>query len=177
MTHTWKFDQQHSNVGFVVKHMMFSKVRGQFASWNGHLEYDPDNPTDTSVVAAIETSSVDTGVEDRDDHLRSEDFFASELHPEMRFESTNVSSDGDNLTVEGNLTIRDVTHPVILDVERLGEGVDPWGNTRIGFSATGRINRKDFGLTWNQTLETGGVLVGKDVDIEIEVQAVEQSEG
>jgi len=169
----WTFDNQHSSVGFVVRHMMFAKVRGTFSDWDAAMAWDPEHPEDTTVTATIRTASVSTGVDDRDAHLRSDDFFACEEYPEMTFESTSVTADGGDIEMTGDLTIRDVTQPVTLDVSYNGSGTDPWGNERAGFTATGTINRKDFGLKWNQALESGGVLVGDTVTIDIEVEALE----
>lgn len=170
-THTWNFDNSHSTVGFMVKHMMFAKVRGQFTDWSGSLSYDPENVASASVEATIQIGSVDTANEQRDGHLKSGDFFAAEEFPTMTFKSSGWSNDGGKLIVNGDLTIRGTTRTVALHVTENGTGVDPWGNKRIGFSATTVINRKDFGLNWNAALEAGGVLVGEEVTIDIEVQA------
>lgn len=175
-TKEWNFDNAHSQIGFTIKHMMFAKVRGQFNEWAGSFTFDPEDPAHSKVSASIQIASVDTGNEQRDEHLRSEDFFNAEEFPEMTFESTKWKKNGDEYTVEGNLTIRDVTKPITLDVEQTGTGTDPWGNTRTAFTASTTLNRKEFGLTWNQALETGGVLVGEDVNVQIEVQAVEASQ-
>jgi polyisoprenoid-binding protein YceI len=169
----WNFDQAHSNVGFTIKHMMFAKVRGSFGEWEGSFTFDPEDLEHSKVSASIQVSSIDTGNGQRDDHLRSGDFFDTEAFPAIAFESTKWSGSGSDYTVEGNLTIRDVTKPVTLEVERTGTGTDPWGNTRTAFTASTTIDRKEFGLTWNQALEAGGVLVGEKVNVEIEVQAVE----
>lgn len=169
----WNFDNAHSRVGFTIKHMMFAKVRGQFNEWEGSFTFDPKDPAHSKVSATIKIDSIDTGNDQRDEHLRSGDFFNAEEYPAMTFESTKWTKNGDNYNVEGNLTIRDVTKPVTLDVEQSGTGTDPWGNTRTAFNVSTTINRKEFGLTWNQALETGGVLVGEDVNVQIEVQAVE----
>jgi polyisoprenoid-binding protein YceI len=171
----WNFDPAHSTVGFRVRHMMFSKVSGKFSNWNGHFEFDPESPSNSNVKVDIDASSIDTGVADRDGHLRSADFFNAETHPSLTFESTAFETTGkDTFKLMGHLTIRGATLPVELDVDFHGQGTDPWGNTRVGFSARGSISRKEFGLTWNQALEAGGVLVGDTVELELEVQAVKQ---
>lgn len=165
-------DLAHSAIHFSVRHMMFAKVRGTFDDWKADLSLDPHELTRSSVEADIDASSIDTGVEDRDNHLRSADFLDVEKYPRIRFKSTAVEKAGDKYRVKGDLTIRDTTRPVTLEVEALGTGKDPWGNQRMGFSASTRINRKDFGLAWNQALETGGVLVGEEITVEIETEVV-----
>jgi polyisoprenoid-binding protein YceI len=151
---------------------MISKVRGSFDKWTGTFQYDESDPTSTQIDVRIEAASINTKEDKRDAHLRSPDFFDVESHPELRFKSTLVRQDGDDYVVAGELTIRGVTRAVELTVERLGSGRDPWGGERAGFSAKTSINRKDFGLTWNQALETGGVLVGEKVEITLDVEAV-----
>ena len=169
---TWNFDPAHSEIGFKVRHMMFSKVSGVFHDWQGTFEFDPENPSYTKVSVDIDTSTIDTRNDDRDGHLKSGDFFDVETHPTIHFESTAVEKvDAGTLKMSGQLTIRDTTREVELDVEYHGKAVDPWGNDRVGFTATTTINRKDFGLTWNQALEAGGVLVGDKVEVELQVQA------
>lgn len=169
----WNFDPVHSEITFKVRHMMFSKVSGLFEKWEGEFAFDPDNPTDGGVRAEIDAAGIDTGNDDRDEHLRSGDFLDVENHPELVFESTDIELTGDDeLEMRGDLTIRDETRPVVLDVEYHGKATDPWGNDRIGFTATTELNRKDFGLTWNQALEAGGVLVGDTVEVELNVQAI-----
>lgn len=173
---TWTIDNTHSSVGFTVRHMVFAKVRGTFKTWRAELNLDED-VSKSSVKVSIDTGSVDTGVDQRDGHLKSPDFFDAAKFPAMTFVSRKVTAGkGDRFSVEGDLTIRDVTRPVTLEVEALGRGKDPWGNQRAGFQATARIDRREFGLTWNQALEAGGVLVGENVDIEINLQAVAQAE-
>lgn len=169
----WTIDTAHSEVAFSVRHMMFSKVRGTFGEWKSSFHYDPEDPSKSTVQAEIAAASIDTSNEDRDNHLRSDDFFSAETFPTIRFESTSVAPEGDDMRVEGNLTIRDTTHPVTLAVSRVGSGVDPWGNKRVGFHGTAKISRKAFGLTWNQALEAGGVLVGDEISIELTVQAMQ----
>jgi len=168
------FDPAHTSVNFSVKHMMVTTVRGQFRQFDGALNYDADNIENSTVEATIQVESINTGQEQRDGHLRSPDFFDVETYPTMTFKSRKVEKTGDNTAkVTGDLTIRDVTSPVTLDVEFLGEHPNPLsGQNVLGFEATGKINREDFGLTWNQAIETGGVLIGKDVKITLDVQAV-----
>lgn len=173
----WHIDPTHTNAEFVVTHMMFSKVRGRFTDVSGTIDYNPDDIAQGSVTASINVASVDTGVADRDNHLRSGDFFDADNFPQLKFRSTSIVDKGNGRAViKGDLTIRDVTRPVELDAEFLGKGTNPWGMEVAGFSANTKINREDFGLTWNQVLETGGVLVSKDVEIVLNVQAVLQTE-
>jgi polyisoprenoid-binding protein YceI len=173
---TWEIDPAHTQVEFEVKHMMFAKVRGSFTSFEGSIDIgSDDNMTGSKASVRIESSSIDTGNAERDKHLRSGDFFDTEQYPELRFESRTVDPrDDGGLDVTGDLTIRDVTHTVLLDVTESGRGTDPWGGERIGFTASTMIDRRDFGLEWNQALEAGGVLVGHDVRIVLEVQAIRQ---
>lgn len=177
----WFIDPVHSEVQFTARHMMVSKVRGRFRDISGVIVID-EVPERSSVEATIVVASIDTGDETRDEHLRSSDFLDVERFPVARFTSLCVSpaapfspSDFDKWQLEGNLTIRDVTRVVSLEVELGGVAVDPWGKVRAGFRAWTEINREDFGITWNQTLETGGFLVGKSVQIEIEIEAVRQA--
>jgi len=172
----WKVDAAHSAVNLTVRHMVISKVRGHFARWNATLALDEADLARSSVEVEIEAASIDTGVGDRDAHLRSADFLDVEHHPSIGYRSRRVEvvSPG-RLRVVGDLSIRGVTREVPLDVEVGGQGKDPWGNLRAGFSATASFNRKDFGLAWNQVLETGGVLVADRVDVEIELQAIRQA--
>jgi len=165
-------DPAHSAIQFSVRHMMFAKVRGRFGSWNADLSLEPDELVKSAVEATIDASSIDTGVADRDKHLRSADFLDVENYPQIRFKSTAVEKSGDKYRVKGDLTIRATTRPVTLEVETLGTGKDPWGNQRMGLAARASINRKDFGLSWNQALETGGVLVGEEIQVEIETEVV-----
>lgn len=177
-TTTWQIDPAHTQVEFVVKHMMFAKVRGRFSAVEGSIALGSDGDVgDANVSVTIDAASVDTGNGQRDEHLRSGDFFDVEQFPTLTFESREVKRvNDDTLAVHGDLTIRDVTKPVILDVTETGRGIDPWGNTRAGYQASTKIDRSDFGLTWNQALEAGGVLVGDEVTISLEVQAVEQTD-
>lgn len=170
---TWNIDKAHSAADFVVKHMMFATVRGTFRDMEGVIEFDPANPGAARVEAKIVANSVSTGVNDRDNHLRSPDFFDVANYPYITFSSKGVAAaDATHATITGDLTIRNVTREVTLHVEFLGAGNNPWGMQVAGFSATTSINREDFGLTWNQVLETGGVLVGKEIKIELDVQAI-----
>lgn len=172
-TYKFEFDPTHSQVGFVVRHMMFAKVRGQFDAWDGELILDRENPANSTVRATIQAASINTGVGDRDNHLRSPDFFDVEGHPTLEFRGHSFEKRLGGYLVHGTLAIRGTTKPVTLEVDDLGSGIDPWGNTRVGLAARTKIHRKDFGLTWNQALEAGGVLVGDEVAIEIDVQAVQ----
>jgi polyisoprenoid-binding protein YceI len=175
-TNNWDIDTVHSGINFTVRHMVVSKVRGRFGKFSGELSVDArddDDLTRSSVSVAIEAASIDTGNAQRDGHLRSPDFLNAEAFPELRFRSTRIEKRGkDRYTVTGDLTIRDVTREVALDVEYGGRAKDPWGNQRVGFVATASLDRKDFGLRWNQALETGGVVIGERVDIELELQGV-----
>ena len=167
---SWTFDPAHTSIGFTVKHLMAAKVRGSFKSFAGSISQG-DDAASTSAAVTIEAASIDTGVEDRDNHLRSPDFLDVENHPQITFETTSIAQSGAGFTVTGDLTIRGVTKPVTLDMTYGGIVSDPWGNAKAIFSGETKINREEFGLTWNQALEAGGWLVGKDVAIEVEVQA------
>src|SRR5688572_15146010 len=160
---TWKIDSTHTNASFAVRHMMVSTVRGRLGTASGTLEFDSANPTASHVEVDISAASIDTGVVDRDNHLRSADFLDVENHPTIFFRSTKVEVTGkDEGKIHGDLTIRGVTKPVVLETTFLGESKSPWGNQVAGFEAKTKINREEFGLTWNAALETGGVVVGKD---------------
>jgi polyisoprenoid-binding protein YceI len=170
---TWTIDPAHSAVSFVTRHLMVSKVRGHFNEYNADLLI-AERPEDSKVDVTISAASVDTGDEGRDGHLRSADFFDVETYPKITFRTLSVEPKGDeDWLVHGELTVRNVTKPVDLDVEFAGVTEDPWGNTRAGFSATTEIDREDFGLTWNQPLAGGGVLVGKRIKLEIEVELIQ----
>ena len=172
-TSSWNLDTVHSGINFTVRHMVVSKVRGRFARFSGTVALDESDLTRSSVEATIDAASIDTGTAQRDDHLRSADFLDVERFPEIRFLSTRIEKvSGDRYRLTGELTIHGVTRSVALEAEYGGRGKDPWGNERVGFTAKGAIDRKDFGLVWNQALETGGVLVSARVDLELEVQAV-----
>jgi len=170
---TYAIDATHSNVEFAVKHMMITTVKGRFADVKGTVEI-PQVGT-PKVDVTIGAASIDTRVDARDNHLRSGDFFDVEKYPTLRFVSTGAKKTDDGYTLVGDLTIRDVTKPVTLTVSEEGAGVDPWGNQKAAFSATGKINRADFGLTWNAALETGGVLVSEDVKLSFDVQLIRQA--
>jgi len=175
-TNVWALDTAHSGISFSVRHMVVAKVRGRFATWTGTVELDEADPTRSRVEVQIDAGSIDTGVEQRDQHLRSKDFLDVEQFPTLRFQSKRIENvRGDRLDVIGELTLHGVTREVTLAVERGGQAKDPWGNQRAGFSATTSILRSDFGLTWNQALETGGVLVADRIDIELDVQAVQSA--
>jgi polyisoprenoid-binding protein YceI len=173
-TTTWKLDPAHSAAEFKVKHMMISNVKGSFSNLSGVLIEDPVDPRQSSIEASIDVSTLSTGDAQRDGHLKSADFFDVEKFPTMTFKSTLVKKIGQHEhAVTGDLTLHGVTRPVTFAVEGpSAPGKDPWGNTRIGLLATTKINRKDFGLAWNAALETGGVLVGEDVSITLDVQFV-----
>jgi polyisoprenoid-binding protein YceI len=171
---TWILDASHSEVGFSVRHMMISKVRGHFNVKEATL-VAPENPLEATLEAKVDASSLDTKDEGRDGHLRSADFFDVETYPEITFTSTGVRVEGGDFLVDGDLTIKDVTKPVTFEVDFGGFGTDPWGNYKAGATAKTVINREDFGLTWNAALETGGVLVGKDVTIELDLQGSVQA--
>lgn len=170
---SYAIDPSHSAVEFVVRHLGLAKVRGRFATFEGAIAVAED-VTDSRVDVTMQAGSIDTGEADRDGHLRSGDFLDVETHPTLEFHSTGVRQDGDRWLVDGDLTITGTSRPVTLEVEFEGGARDPWGYERVGFNAETRINREDFGLTWNQALETGGWLVGKEVRIELTVQAVKQ---
>ncbi|GEJ58850.1 YceI family protein [Anaeromyxobacter diazotrophicus] len=173
---SWQVDGAHSSVNLTVRHMVISKVRGHFAKWSAKLALDTADLARSSVEVAIDAASIDTGVADRDQHLRSPDFLDAQKYPALTYKSRRVEVlSPERLRIVGDLTIRNVTREVALEVEYGGQGKDPWGNQRAGFTATASLNRKDFGLTWNQALETGGVLVADRVDVEIELQAIKQA--
>jgi polyisoprenoid-binding protein YceI len=169
----YDIDTTHSTVGFKVKHMMVSNVRGQFGDFAGSFTWDAANPQASTVNATIQVASIDTDNEKRDEHLRNADFFDAPTHPTMTFVSTRLEPKGDDLYVmHGDLTLRGVTRPVVLDLEFLGEMSDPKAGTRVGWEARGVINRRDFGVDWSRTLDSGGVVVGDDVTIELAVQGI-----
>ena len=178
---TWQLDPTHSAVEFAVKHMMMTTVRGRFKDVKATLTGDRDHPEAAGVEATIDTGSIDTGSPDRDTHLRSADFFDAERFPHIRFSARKIEgkppkTEGDRFRLAGDLTIRDSTMPVVLDCEYEGRGTDPWGNTRAGFTFRTELDRQEWGLRWNQALETGGVLVANKVRIEGEVQFVRDGE-
>lgn len=173
----WNLDSTHSRVGFAVRHMMVSTVRGEFKKFGGTLQLDEQDFTRSKIIGEVEVASIDTGVKDRDDHLRSADFFDVANHPVIRFESRRIEhKGGSEYRIIGDLTIRGVTREVVLDAEYGGIQKNPWGQTVTGLSATGKIDRRDFGLTWNAVLETGGVVVADTVKLELEFEAVQVAE-
>lgn len=169
---TWTVDPAHSEIAFVARHLMVSKVRGRFNTFEGEIVTAP-NPLDSTVTATVDLSSVTTGQEQRDNHLRSSDFFEIDKHPKMTYRSTGIRQDGEDIVMDGELTIKDVTRPVPLKLEinGFGPGIAP-GETRAGFTATGEINRRDFNVNWNAALESGGLVVGDRVQIQLEIEAV-----
>lgn len=174
-TSTWAIDASHTNVEFAVKHMMISTVKGSFSDVSGEIILDEENFENSKVWVEIGVASITTRDEKRDEHLRSADFFNAEKYPKMRFVSTAVKpGKGDEFTVIGDLTIMETTMPVEIRAEKTGVGTSPWGQTVMGFVGNTKINRKDFGLTWNVALETGGVLVGDEIRIHLEVEAIKQ---
>ena len=170
----WEIDNSHSHITFTVRHMVFAKVRGAFKSWKAKLDL-ADDLAKSSVEVEIDAASIDTNEEKRDGHLRSADFFDAEKFPKLTFRSKAVEKKGDKLALLGELTIRGVTQPVTLEIEETGRGKDPWGQQRVAFSGHTKIKRGDFGLKWNQALEAGGVLVGEDVQIDVDVEAVQKA--
>jgi len=172
---TWNIDKTHSEVGFSVRHMMISNVRGKFEKFDADVELDPKNLEAAKVTATIETASVNTGVEQRDAHLRSPDFFDSEQHPKMVFTSKKVKQSGSDFEVTGTLSIRGTEHDITLKGEVEGPAKDPYGNQRLGFNLSGEIEREKWGLNWNQALEAGGVMVAKKVKLAIEGQLIQKA--
>lgn len=173
--HTWQVDNAHTLVEFSVKHLMIATVKGRFGGVSGAVTLDEANPANSSAEISIDATSIDTGVEQRDAHLRSADFFDAENHPTLRFVSKRIAGDlASDFTLIGDLTIRGITREVALKATNGGRATDPWGNDKIAFSATGKLNRLDYGLKWNAVLETGGVTVGNEVKIQIEAQLVRQ---
>jgi polyisoprenoid-binding protein YceI len=175
----WNIDSTHAQAGFSAKHMMVTTVRGTFNKVSGVIHFDPANPAAASVEAVIDTTSMSsTGLDQRDQHLKSPDFLDIEKFPAITFKSTSVApyDNGSRAKITGDLTIKDVTRPVELDAEFHGSAKNPWGNTVAGFGATTKINREDFGLTWNMALEAGGWLVGKDINITLDVEVIQEAE-
>lgn len=171
-TERWTIDTSHSTVDFVVRHMVVSKTRGTFTDWSGSIEVDKEDPAKSTVSATIAVASIDTRDKKRDGHLISADFFDAEKYPTIEFKSRRIDGNGELFKVIGDLTIHDKTHEVVLDADYNGLNQDPWGNTRVHYSARTTINRKDFDLGWNQALEAGGLLIGETVTIEIEIEAL-----
>jgi polyisoprenoid-binding protein YceI len=171
----WEIDSSHSSLHFSVRHLVIARVRGSFARWSGTLRVPDGDFSKATVDVTIDASSIDTRAADRDGHLKSPDFFEVAQYPELRFVGTRVRPRAEGeIDVVGELTVKGITREVILHVEQHGQAKDPWGNVRAAFTAKTSIDRKDFGLTWNQVLETGGVMVGDRVDIEAEIEAVKQ---
>ena len=173
---SWQIDSAHSQIQFSVRHMMISNVRGRFENFTGVVEFNEQDPTQSKVDVQIEAASVNTREAQRDGHLKSPDFFNADKYPYLTFKSRRIEkTDATHGRVVGDLTIRDVTKEVVLNVEYAGQAKSPWGTTSAGFSATTKINRKDWGLTWNQTLETGGVLVGDEISVNVDLEIVKQA--
>ena len=169
----WNLDPVHTHIGFSVKHMMVTTVRGQFRAYRGTVRLDPKDFSRSSFEGEIDVASIDTGVADRDNHLRSNDFFDAPNHPKIKFKSSRIEAKGEGeYVVHGDITIRGVTKPIALDVEFHGTSKNPYGKTVAGLTASGSINRKDFGVSFNALLETGGVAVGEKVKLEVEVEVV-----
>ena len=170
VTTKWAIDTAHSEIQFKVKHMMLTNVTGQFTQFSGEIEMEENQLETAHVSFTAETSSISTGNDQRDGHLRGEDFFNSEVYPQIKFTNGKIVNSTTGLMLTGDMTIRDTTNRVELPVEFGGLGIDPWGNQKLGFSINGKINRKDFGLVWNSALEAGGFLVSDDVRIIAEIQ-------
>ena len=176
-TTTWTVDPAHAELGFAVRHLMINNVRGRFGKVEGRVDVDEANPNNSKVDVTVDVSSIDTRQEMRDNHLRSADFFDAANHPTMHFVSKRIIGDvNSDFTVIGDLTIRGTTREIELDAHLEGRGRDNWGNERAGFSATGKLNRHDFGLNWNQALEAGGVTVGAEVKISLDVELMHKLE-
>ena len=173
---TWTLDPTHSALTFSVRHMVISKVRGHFGKFTLDAKLDPQDLPASSAQLSVDVGSLDTGVADRDGHLRSPDFFDAAAHPALTFVSRKVTvQDQERFSLQGDLTIRGTTRPVTLQGEFGGTGKDPWGNTRAGFTLKGSLDRREFGLTWNQALEAGGVLVGEKVEVEAELELIRKA--
>ena len=175
ITGTYTIDPTHTHVGFTARHAMVTTVRGAFKTFEGSAVVDTANPAASSVNLSIDVSSIDTGVADRDGHLVSADFFDAATYPTITFASTAVERDGAEWSITGDLTIKDVTKPVTIVFEETGSAQDPFGNTRVGFEGEVAVNRKDWGLTWNAALETGGVLVSEKIKLEFDVSAIKSA--
>lgn len=175
ITGDYTIDQTHTRLGFSTRHAMVTTVRGQFTDFAGTAHIDTANPSASNVSLTIQTASIDTGVADRDGHLKSADFFDAENNPVITYTSTKVERDGDTWTITGDLVIKGVSKPVTIEFESTGSAQDPFGNVRVGFEGAATINRKDWGLTWNAALETGGVLVSEKIKLEFDVSAIKNS--
>jgi polyisoprenoid-binding protein YceI len=174
-TGTWVIDPAHTNLGFSARHAMVAKVRGNFDEFAGTFTIDGANPANSSAELTIQAASIDTKTADRDAHLKSADFLDVDVYPTITFASTAVALQGNDIVITGDLTIHGVTRPVDVTYELVGISQDPWGNTRIGFEGSAKISRKDFGLVWNAALETGGVLVGDEIKLSLDVEATKQA--
>lgn len=174
LTGDYVIDPSHSRIGFQARHMMVAKVRGQFNSFEGILRLNADDPTDSYGKVTIKAGSVDTASGPRDEHLRSGDFLGDSEHPDITFATTRIEADGEDFKVVGDLTIREVTKPVTFNVEMVGYGLDAYGNTRVGFEGATKIDRHDWGVSWNAAIETGGVVVSDKVVLEFEISAIKQ---
>jgi len=173
----WAFDQSHSEIGFSVTHMVIADVDGQFHKYDGTVESNGENWKNTNITFNIDVASIDTDNEDRDKHLRSDDFFNAEKYPQITFVGKSMKKVGENkYKLTGDFTMRDVTKEITLDVENKGTITDPWGNTRTGFKINGTVNRMDYGVKWSKSLDTGGLVVGNEVEIEISVELIKQDE-
>jgi len=170
----YTLDVAHTRLGFSARHAMVTTVRGAFKDFEGTAHVDTANPANSKVELTIKADSIDTGVADRDAHLRSGDFFEVETYPELTFDSTEVSRDGDDWTITGDLTVKGITKPVTIEFESTGSARDPFGNLRIGFEGHTTLSRKDWGLTWNAALETGGFLVSDKVKLEFDISAIQK---
>jgi polyisoprenoid-binding protein YceI len=175
LTGDYTIDASHSRLGFSARHAMVTTVRGQFGDFDGAAHVDAENPAASTVALTIRAASIATGTADRDGHLTSGDFFDVENHPELTFTSTSVERDGTDWTITGDLTIKEVTKSVTIPFEETGTAVDPFGNTRVGFEGATTINRKDWDLTWNAALETGGVLVSEKIKLEFDISAIKNA--
>jgi polyisoprenoid-binding protein YceI len=172
----WNVDATHSSIDFTIRHMMIAKVKGSFNSFEAQIEADPEDLTTANVQFSIDLSSIDTRNADRDNHLRTGDFFDIEQYPKMTFQSTSITKKGDGeYNVTGNVSLHGVTRPETFTVSFEGAGKDPWGNDKVGFSGNGSLKRSDYGLTYNAALETGGVLIGDEVKVFIEIEAAKQA--
>ena len=174
---SWQIDSSHSHIQFSVRHMMISRVKGTFETFTGTVGLDEANPNNTVVNVSIDAASINTRDGQRDGHLKSPDFLDTVTFPALTFVSTKVEkTDATHAKLHGNLTIRDITRPVVLDVEYVGQAKSPWGTVSAGFSASTKINRTEWNLVWNQALETGGILVGEEISIDIDLELVKQPE-
>ena len=173
---TYTIDPTHSEINFKIKHLMITNVSGSFTKFEGNMQSDSEDFSDATIHFEADTDSVTTHNEQRDTHLRSAEFFDAGQFPKLTFDSTSVEKDGDDYKVTGNLTMHGVTKPVTLNAELMGVNKDPWGQTKVGFEITGKLDRTEFGLTWNAALETGGVLVSNDVKLQMNVQLVKKAQ-